>query len=118
MTAADDWDELFLEWGHDHDGNPLPCSVETLISRGSMGDKFKPAAARPGLPQMPGERMVRSSGGNELLSTARIYAPTDMAADFTPGSRVTLANGRKTVVLSVEDHDVVDLFAFVKVNLE
>lgn len=118
MSSADEWNELFLEWGVDHDGNPLPCVVETLVRRGSAGDKFEAPKDRPGLPQLPGERIIRASGGNERLSTARVYAPIELAADFTPGSKVRLASGRNTVVISAEQPDVGSLFAFVKVNLE
>lgn len=118
MTSADEWDDLFLSWGVDHNDEPLPCSVETFVRRGTSGDVFKPPQSRPGLPQMPGERIIRGSGGNERVSTTQIYAPSSMAADFEPGSRVTLASGRKTVVISRDDPDVGELFAFVRVNLE
>lgn len=118
MTSADEWDDLFLEWGQDANGDPLPCQVETLQRRGTAGDKFADSIDLPGLPQIAGERIIRSSGGNERLSTARIYASRDQAAHFTPGSRVVLASGRRTVVIDVTVPDVRDLFAFVKVNLE
>lgn len=118
MSAADEWEELFSEWGVDHNGDPLPCTVETLIRRGTTGDVFSAPKSRPGLPQFPQNKLVRTSGGNETLSSSRIYAPRDLAPDFALGSRVRLADGRQTVVLTLGVPDIGDIFAFVEVNLE
>lgn len=118
MNAADEWEDVFADFGVDHNGDPLPCTVETLEGQGSLGPRFSAPKDRPGLPQFPQNRLVRTSGGNEVLSSARLYAPQRMRADFTIGSRVTLADGRQTVVLTAGTPDMGPLFAFVEVNLE
>lgn len=118
MNSADEWAEVFADFGVDHEGNPLPCSVETLDGQGTLGPTFSPPKDRPGLPQFPQNRLVRTSGGNEVLSSSRIYAPRHMAADFTIGSRVTLADGRRTTVLTLGTPDMQPIFAFIEVNLE
>lgn len=118
MTGADEWDELFLEWGQDVDGNPLPLSVRTRESSGQLGPTFKPAESLPGLPQMPERKWVRGSDGNESVAQTAIYAPKDLAGHFTLGSRVTLADGRESTVLGVQTPDTLGLFAFVVVRVE
>lgn len=63
-------------------------------------------------------RMVRDTSGTEQVSTATVYAPTQHAALFTPGSRVALAsrtaevigvNTRTSGVLGLPDHVEVTL---------
>lgn len=119
MTAAEDefWD-LFGEWGKDSEGNPKPCSVETFQGTGQKGPKYAAAVSHPGLPQMPQRRLVRTTGGNEVLSTSALAMPVRLAADFPLHSRVTLADGRTATVLSVAAGDTQGLFGFMVVNLE
>lgn len=119
MSAAEDefWD-LFGEWGKDSEGNPKPCSVEKFEGTGQKGPKYATAVSHPGIPQMPRRRLVRNSGGNEVLSTSALAMPVNLAADFPLHSRVTLADGRTSTVLSVDDGDTWGLFGFVVVNLE
>lgn len=118
MSSADEWEDLFEDWGVGSDGQPLACTVETFEGSGQTGPKFSAGKSRPGLPQFPQNRLVRASNGNEVLSTSKVYAPLRMAADFALHSRVTLNDGRKTTVLSVGTPDNAELFAFVEVNLE
>lgn len=117
MSADEFWDE-FGEFGLDHNDEPLACTVETLTGQGSLGPKFGPPKDRPGLPQFYETRLVRVSGGNEVTSSSRLYAPIGMGDDFAVGSRVTLADGRKTVVLTIGKPDIGAIFAFIVVNLE
>ncbi len=118
MNAAEEWDDLFLEWGQDANGNPLPLSVRTYLGSGQMGDKFDAPAEHPGLPQMPERKLVRGADGNERTAQTAIYAPRELSGHFTLGSRVTLADGRVSTVLGVQTPDVVGLFAFVIVRVE
>lgn len=118
MSSADEWEDLFEEWGVGSDGQPLPCTVKTFEGTGQLGPKYSAEKSRPGLPQFPQNRLVRASNGNEVLSTSRIYAPKRYAADFALHSLVTLADGREATVLSLGTPDNVELFAFVEVNLE
>lgn len=118
MTAADEWDDLFLEWGKDADGEPLPLSVRTYEEGGQLGPELKDAESLPGLPQIPDRKLVRGSDGNEQVAQTAIYAPRDLAGHFTLGSRVTLADGRESTVLGVQTPDILGLFAFVIVRVE
>lgn len=118
MTAAEEWAELFEDWGIGSDGQPLACTVKTFTGTGQTGPKYSAAKSRPGLPQFPQNRLVRASNGNEVLSTAKLYAPQEFAADFTLHSLVTLNDGREATVLSLGTPDIGELFAFVEVNLE
>lgn len=118
MSSADEWEDLFEDWGVGSDGQPLACTVETFEGTGQLGPKFSSPKDRPGLPQFPQNRLVRASNGNEVLSTAKVYAPMRYAADFALHSRVTLNDGRTSTVLSLGTPDMAELFAFVEVNLE
>lgn len=113
-----EWWELFGEWGRDSDGNPKPLSVETYLGPGQTKPRYAQPADLSGLPQMPQRRLVRNSGGNEVLSTTAVAVPKSKAGAFALHSRVTLADGRTSVVLSVADGDTSGLFAFSVVNLE
>lgn len=62
-------------------------------------------------------RLVRSAAGNEVVSSATVYAPLDEANKFLVDSRVTLPSGRVTTVLASARHDVPGVFAMVAVNL-
>lgn len=118
MTSEEEFWELWGEWGLDSEGNPKPLSVKPYTGTGQLGAKYGPAVERPGLPQMPKRRLVRSSGGNEVLSTTAVAIPLSYAADFPLHSKVTLADGRESTVLSVDTGDTNGLFGFLVVNLE
>jgi len=119
MSAADDefW-ELWGEWGKDSEGNPKPLTVKPYTGTGQMGPKYAPEVSRPGLPQMPKRRLVRTSGGNEVLSSTAVAIPLSMRDDFPLHSRVTLADGRVSTVLTVDEGDTSGLFGMLVVNLE
>lgn len=116
-SAAEFWEE-FGEFGLDSNDEPMRCTVETLTGQGALGPKFAPPVERPGLPQFYDVRLVRVSGGSEVTASTTIYAPRDMAGDFAVGSRVTLADGRQTVVLTLGTPDMGVILSFIKVALE
>lgn len=118
MNAAEEWRELFEEWGNDAEGQPLPLSVQTKSGSGQLGPTFAAPYSIPGLPQMPQTRTIRTSNGNEAVSQTAVYAPKEHAGRFTLGSRVTLADGRVSTVLGIQSPDILGLFAFVRVDLE
>lgn len=62
-------------------------------------------------------RLVRNSDGNEVVSSATLYASLDEAGKFLVNSRVTLPSGRVSTVLASARHDVPGVFAMVAVNL-
>jgi len=113
----DEFMELFGEWGLDVAGQPIPLSVEPYLGAGANGGKFGPALSRPGLPQMPQDRVIVSSTGDEETSSTAIYAPLSMAGDFPLGSRVTLRSGRVARVLGHSEPDTFGLFGFVIVSV-
>lgn len=115
---ADEFTELFAEWGLDAAGTPIPLSVRTNGGAGAVGKVRSDPKSRPGLPQMPQNRLVRSSTGDEVLSTTAVLAPLSMAGDFTLGSEVTLADGRVAAVLTVSTANVNGLFDYLVLNLE
>lgn len=119
MSAAEDefW-ELWGEWGKDSEGTPKPLTVQPYTGTGQKGPTFGAPISHPGLPQMPQRRLVRTSGGNEALSSTAVAMPATMRADFPLHSRVTLADGRVSTVLTVADGDAYGLFGLVVVNLE
>lgn len=118
MNAAQEWEELFAEWGKDADGNPLPLSVQTFQSSGQLDSSLAAPYSIPGLPQMPEERIIRTADGHEKVSSTAVYAPERHAGRFTLGSRVTLASGRVSTVLGVGTPNIQGLFSFVVVRLE
>lgn len=118
MSAEAEFWELWGEWGKDSEGNPKPLSVQAYQGTGQMGPKYAAAVSRPGLPQMPKRRLVRTSGGNEVLSSTAVAIPLSYRADFPLHSRVTLADGRVSTVLTVDEGDTDGLFGFLVVNLE
>lgn len=113
-----EFEELFGEWGNDGEGNPLPLSVETYMGAGSRGSVYSEPKSRPGLIQLPQNRLVRTAQGNEVVSSSLVYAPLELSGDFTLGSRVTLADGRTAAVLTIGKPDVYGLLGFVVLNLE
>jgi len=119
MSAADDefW-ELWGEWGKDSDGTPKPLTVQPYTGSGQKGPTFGAALSRPGLPQMPKRRLVRTSGGNEVLSSTAVAIPLSYRADFPLHSKVALADGRVSTVLTVDEGDTEGLLGFLVVNLE
>lgn len=118
MTAEEEFWELWGEWGKDPEGNPKPLTLETYQGTGQLGPRYAAPVEHPGLPQMPQRRLVRSSSGNEVLSTAAVAVPPSLRGVFTLHSRVTLADGRASVVLQVADGDTAGLFGHTVVNLE
>lgn len=110
--------ELFGEWGTDVTGTPLPLSVKTYEGSGPMGAKFSEPRDHAGLPQFPQQRLVRTSDGNEKVSQSAVYAPLELAGDFTLHSLVTLADGHEAAILTVATADQFGLFGFVVLNLE
>lgn len=118
MTADEEFWELWGEWGNDSDGNPKPLTVQQYLSTGQLGPKYAAPVSIPGLPQMPQRRLVRTSGGNEVLSSTAVAVPPEHRDHFTLHSRVTLADGRTSTVLTVAEGDTSGLFGFSVVNLE
>lgn len=113
-----EFEELFGEWGLDSAGAPKPLTVRTALGSGNAGRTYSEPKSHPGLVQFPQDRLVRTSAGNEVLSSTAVYAPLSLAGDFTLGSAVTLADGRQAAVLTLGTPDVFGLFGFVVVNLE
>lgn len=120
MTSADEWADLFGEWGNGSDGQPLSLSVETYQgpSMSGTGKRYGPPASHPGLVQFPQNRLVRNTDNNEQLSTAAVFAPLELRDEFVPHSRVTLADGRKATVIALQVADNVELFGFIRVDVE
>ena len=56
-----------------------------------------------------GTRMVRTTSGDEVVSTAQITAAPDAADAFPPGARVTLPWGAVTKVINTHRADSGDL---------
>lgn len=115
---ADSFLEMFGDWGIGRDGQPKPLTVEPFRGQNATGAVYGDKISRPGLPQFGQERLVRNSEGNEATSTAAVYAPMDLRGDFPLRSRVTLADGRVTAVLSVAVNEDADDFSFMVVNVE
>jgi len=113
-----EFEELFGEWGQDSNGYPLPLVVEPYLGFTSTGPKFGPSVDHAGLVQLPQDKLVLTSQGNEATSSALVYAPLSMAGDFPLHSRVTLASGRQAAVLSIGSPDVYGIFGFMVLNLE
>lgn len=118
MSAADDefW-ELFGEWGKDSNGDPKPLTVEAYTGPGQVKANYAEPESLPGLPQMPKSRLVRSSGGNEILSGTAVAAPLSYRHHFPLHSRVTLADGRVAAVLVIEEADSLGLFGFLVITV-
>lgn len=117
--SADEFTDLFGEWGNRTDGTPKALKVRTLTGQGSEGPVYADEREAIGVPQVGQSRLVRSGTGNEALSTYAIYAPLpEYAGWFTLGSIVTLDDGRTPAVLAVEDMDMEGLFSYVAVSLE
>lgn len=115
---ADEFEELFGEWGVTGSGEPTVIVVETYLGKAGAGEQFAAAETVEGLPVLYGTTVVRDGDGNERTSTASIYAPLGATADrFTLNSRVTLPDGRKASVLAVAAPDVYGLFGFRVVSL-
>ena len=118
MSADEEFQELFGEWGMDSEEQPLALSVETYKGTGANGAVYKQPVSLPGLPQFPQDRLVRMSTGDEKISSTAVYAPLSKAEHFTLGSRVTLHSGRVAAILGLGMPDTFGLFGFVVVNLE
>ena len=113
-----DFEDNFAEWGRDSTGAALTLTVETFLGNGSLGPSYAAPVALPGLPQFRQNRLVRTAQGNEVLASSKVYAPLAHADKFTLHSRVTLADGRASTVLTVSRPDQFGLFGFVVVDVE
>lgn len=114
---ADEFRDLFTEWGYGSEGAPQVHMVETCTGRSATGKVY--AEARPTDPCMvTGEsRVVRTSTGEEVTSSEALLAPLDHRELLALSSRVTLADGRVRDVLALEVTDVQDFPAFVTARL-
>lgn len=118
VSSADEWSDLFGEWGNGSDGEPLPLTVETYQGSGMKAAKYGNPVDHPGLVQFPQNRLVRNTDNNEQLSTAAVFAPLELRAEFVPHSRVTLADGRVATVIALQVADIGELFGFIRVDVE
>lgn len=113
-----EFSDLFAEWGKRADDTPKALTVEPYLGSGSLGAKFGAPVSIPGLPQSATTRLVRGPNGNEITSTATVYAELEHLAHFAVHSRVTLDSGRVTTVAALSAPDVYGLMGFVAVNCE
>lgn len=95
-----EFDELFGEW-----------AVNGITVEPFEGNTFDGSTWGP--PSLPIDgclvdythRLIRTSEGKEITSSATISAPEQVAGHFTPNSRVTLPGGRTAVVVQVSGPD-------------
>lgn len=113
-----EFSDLFGEWGKTADGEPTVTLVETFRGPGRNGPVLDPPIVRRGLVVMPQTRLVRNSDGAQVLSSAALYGEASEGVHFPLGSRVQLADGRTTSVISMASPDQLELGAFMAVNLE
>ncbi len=113
-----EFSDLFGEWGMTSDGQPTVTIVETYKGPGRAGPVLAEPVERRGLVVMPQTRLVRNSDGQQQLSTTAIYGELEERVHFPVGSRVKLADGRTTSVLSMAAPDQLELGSFMVVNLE
>lgn len=105
-----------------HIPEPATITVEAYTGSGGYGDMY--AAAVPVTPCVVDDtrRLVRvqtqDAAGKEQVSSTTVYAPPDATAP--PGSRITLADGRKARVLALSRLDAhgLPLPEHLELNLE
>lgn len=79
-------------------------TVETYEGSGAYGPAYTTAEqVRCWLED--GNKLVRDSEGNEVVSSTELFVPLAQASLFTVGSRVTLPSGRTASVLSAATFD-------------
>lgn len=115
-----EFSDLFGEWGVRADGTPRSLTVETFQGEGGWGESYAAAVTLEGLPTFETVRLVRNAQGDEVVSSAQVYAELEHAPKFALESRVTLdgPNPRATKVVQVAAPDAFGLFGFVVVFLE
>lgn len=91
--------DLFADW-YDH-----TVTVETVGAPGDWG--ATPATTHPGVPCMveSTNTLVVTPEGTEVRATSVLYAAISDRSKFTPGSQVTLPDGRRALVLAVDSAD-------------
>lgn len=89
----------FADW-YDH-----TVTVDTITAAGDWGATT--TTTHPGVPCMveSTNSVVISPEGSEVRATSVLYAAISDRPKFTPGSTVTLPDGRKALVLSVDSAD-------------
>lgn len=92
-------DPLTDWWQHD-------VTVERLTGAGAFGKTYADAATLTGFVDDT-RKLVRDTGGQEVISSARVFLPAAIG-DVPPGSRVTLPalfGGRTSLVITAARHD-------------
>lgn len=79
-------------------------SVETFEGTGAYGDQYATAADVACFVE-DSRRMVRNLDGDEVISESTLYAKLDQAPNLVAKSRVTLPDGRKSIVILKKDRD-------------
>lgn len=89
---------MFADW-YDH-----TVTVETLGAPGDWG--ATPSTTSTALCMVESTNtLVLNPEGSEVRATSVLYAAISDRPKFTPGSQVTLPDGRKALVLSVDSTD-------------
>lgn len=73
--------------------------VETLLGQGARGPQYE-AAAQVACYRDEAVKQVRTSSGEESVSTSTLYAAASDYSRFTVGSKVTLPDGQPALVLT------------------
>lgn len=90
--------------------------VETKTGGKSSGDVFAAPATVSGLLVDDSVKLVRDAKGQEVVSNTQIAGPLTVAAQFTPGSKVTTST-RTARVITVNSADVQGLPEHVIITL-
>ena len=77
--------------------------VETRTGAGAYGDVFRPPVEIPAWVEST-HQLVRGTNGREVVSTATVRTLLEHEQLFTPGSLVTVPNGRQAPVIAVSRH--------------
>lgn len=90
-------------------------TVTTLAGSGAYGPSFSdPLVIACDIDET--RRLVRDSGGAEVVSDARLHIHPDDAAAFTPDSGVQI-RGRAAIVLTVKPHTLRGRTVYIEVVL-
>lgn len=85
-------------------------SVETYDGTNSYGDTFAPPTNVPCFVDDQ-RKLVLSPDGAQVVSEATVLAKLDKTSTFTPKSRVTLPDGRSSIVINAKRRDDGDMGA-------
>lgn len=109
--------ELFGEWAMRADGTPHTITVTPSEGAGAWG----PADGEPvdlSRPVVFGSRLIRSTTGNEVVSSSTIYVEANEADLFTLNSSVTIDDRPATRVIRVDPMSHLGLFDYAAVWCE